>query len=120
MDKAIADKLYRELQTTLNAFAKAHNLTFKTGNGRYGSNSLRIPVELFEVTNDKTAEQAEFEKYATLFGLKPTDFGKTFTTCGETYTIVGLAMRSRKYPILAKKQDGRTVKFTTVVKSLLK
>ena len=120
MDKATADKLYKDLQTTLNTFAKAHGLTLKTGNGRYGSNSLRIPVELFEVTNGKSAEQVEFEKYAKLFGLEPSDYGKTFATGGATYTIVGLAMRSRKYPILAKRQDGQTVKFMTTIKTLLK
>jgi hypothetical protein len=51
-------------------------------------------------------EKIAYEQMCQQFELKPEWLGKTFTDRGETYTIVGLNIRSKRFPVV-----------TTVVRS---
>jgi hypothetical protein len=61
------------------------------------------------------AEKAEFDRYAHLFGLEPTDFGAKFSANGKTYTVIGLDLKRRKFPIKVKGDDGKVQMFTDLV-----
>ena len=95
------------------------------GNGTYDPpNAATFKVEVRSVNEDGTvySEEAEaFKTMAHLYGLKSEWLGAKFMAAGIEYTISGLAKRSRKFPILAKRvKDGKTFKFTEdVVKRLV-
>jgi hypothetical protein len=44
-------------------------------------------------------ERIAYEQMCGQFGLKPEWLGKTFTDKGKTYTIVGLNIRSKRFPV---------------------
>jgi hypothetical protein len=49
---------------------------------------------------------------AGLLGLPDDAVGRTFTSRGERYRVVGIKIRNRKYPVLAERlKDGATYKF---------
>ncbi len=54
-----------------------------------------------------------FELLANGYGLKPTDYGREFSTGRETFRIVGIEPRRPKYPINVERMPDRTgFKFT--------
>ena len=56
---------------------------------------------------------AEFVRACGVYGLKQSDLGRKEIIAGIKYELVGLAPRSPKFPILAKRVDnGITYKFT--------
>jgi hypothetical protein len=61
----------------------------------------------------------EFLVFAHLFDLKPDDLGKEFTSGRETYTVVGLDMKRRKFPIRCRRADGEIRLFTREVARLI-
>ena len=87
----------------------------KTGGGRYDESSFSFKVEcnLMGVDGEVRSPKAEdFKKYASMYGLKPDNFGKTFTTFGgKAFTICGLNMRASKNPIHATNRNGKTFIF---------
>jgi len=101
----------------LQKVADKYGLVVQSGGGTFTSTSFRFKVE-FAVVDDSGVAQSRdathFERYCTLYGLKPEDLGREFVYRGSKYTIVGLSSRSRKFPILTT-QEGRgagQVKFT--------
>jgi hypothetical protein len=53
-----------------------------------------------------TKESEDFKRNAFMYGLHPNDLNRIFLHKGERFTIVGLATRSRKYPIICKKPNS--------------
>ena len=53
-------------------------------------------------------------------GLEPSDFGATFKSQGQTFTLVGVNLRAPKFPLLAKAEDGRIFKFKASAIKLIK
>ena len=58
------------------------------------------------------ANQTAFEMNCERFGLLPTDFGLTFLTNGDRYTVVGINAKAPKYPIICEKEDGSRYRLT--------
>lgn len=59
------------------------------------------------------AEKALFEVLAGHFGLKSSDYGRTFHSQGDLFRIVSINPNLPKYPISAERiADGRGFKFT--------
>jgi len=87
----------------------------RKGNGTYDDSTFTFKVECALIGADggvksKTAE--DFKKYATMYGLKPTDFGRTFKTRdGKEFTICGLNTKASKNTIHAKNVKGATFVF---------
>ena len=66
--------------------------------------------------NGEDREKAEWDRYCARFGLKPEDYGRTFTLPrgGGEHTICGIKPRSSMYPVLARSSNnGKTYKFTS-------
>jgi hypothetical protein len=55
---------------------------------------------------------------AKMYGMSPEDLGKSFTYGRDQYTIVGLSRKSHKFPLLAKRSDGKVFKFPVDVVSI--
>jgi hypothetical protein len=50
-------------------------------------------------TQQQALERIAYEQMCSQYGLKPEWLGKTFTDKGKTYTIVGLNIRSKRFPV---------------------
>ncbi len=116
-----------ECQLALQAVADKFGLELKRKGCRYGQMDMPVPFTLQCTTTDKDGntidkDGQEFKDWATIYGLDPSDLGKTFKSGTASYKIVGLKRRNRKYPIVAKNlRNGKTYKFpTSFVKAGLK
>jgi hypothetical protein len=122
-DRSNLKILRDDINEALNVVMKKHGLTHSIG--RIGFDDLKFSTKLVvtvgnDVSGDKdVANRAEFERYCRLFDFKKSDFGRSFVSRGETFTICGLSTRAKKYPILAKNSNGDVYKFNENIKSLL-
>ena len=100
------------------------NLGYKLvlGTCRYGVTAT-FKLECRPISEDgeiTTKEAVEFKRMAHHFGLAAEDLGKTFVHLGNKFKVVGLVSRRPKYPILAKRKDGKQFKFpASIVAGLL-
>jgi hypothetical protein len=72
---------------------------------------LTIKIVSEDVKDGESIEEAsarsDFALYAPSLGLAAEDFGKEVRVDGKQFKIVGIAPRSRKYPILGETIDGK-------------
>jgi hypothetical protein len=110
--KAVANQLATELTQTLKAFAEARGLLFRARTLRYDSSMIRGGFTFQPKTvGAKPVAQHEFEQHAMLFGLLPTDWGRSFISKGRRYTICGLQLGAAKYPIKARTAAGKVLRW---------
>ena len=116
MEKSLATRLQADCIAALQAIAEKHNLTVRAHGGTLNDLGAILKFE-FKVVGDTlaNAEKIEFERYAHLFGLEPTDYGMSFTTGGKTYKLVAFNMKRRKYPIVVEESDGERRLFSDVI-----
>lgn len=116
-DRTILRMLMDEAEPALKALAEKHGLVLQRSYKSYQKGTLPVMFDFIireenEAGEVLTREAIEFKKYATAFGLKPEDLGRTFESRGETYEICGASIKSSKYPILAKNvKNGKILKF---------
>lgn len=100
------------------------DLKAQVGNAVFSNNTVTFKVELATIAEngevlDKATES--FKLLAEMNGLKPDDLGKSFKHNEHTFTVCGFNPKSVKYPVIAKREDGRSYKFgLNLVKILLK
>jgi len=116
IDRASCKRLRVEMDKVLIPLGKKLGVDISTGNASYSAENASFKVKVATLGADGTVrdEEAEaFKKNAFMFGLKPEMLNTTFKSfAGDTFEIVGLATRSRKYPVLAKNiLSGKTFKF---------
>jgi hypothetical protein len=118
-NRAERNNLRDDIVTALEGVAKQHGLTVRVGGGTYTEYTFAPKVE-FSCTTEAGAP-AGFAYDAELVGLPRDAWGRSFAMRGEQYTIVGINLRARKYPVLAKSSSG-TYKFPadTVARLLAK
>lgn len=116
MTKAILRALANEIEDALQDIAKKHNVSIKRGNGSYGETNATLKLEISDISENGTVLDKEAETFlsmATIYGFKPDDLNKVFTSNGSKYSISGLNTRRSKYPISAiRLSDGGKYKFT--------
>jgi hypothetical protein len=109
--KQDARRINEELTALLKPWAVAHGLDLRLGGGTFDSMSFKPRLELTVAANadGKSKAQAEFEQYATMLGLAPSDYGKTIRDGQRTYTVVGLTMRRGRgrAMVALTRDDGR-------------
>lgn len=109
MTKDQVRKLRLELQTVLDEQAKYLGLKFTVGNATMGA-TVTFKLECATVLADgtvKTREAEDFKRYATAFGLKVDDLGRTIKYAGHQYVVKGLKPSASKFPVLADRDDGK-------------
>lgn len=113
-DRQACRDVRKELDLALAELGKKLGLSIKSGRGSFTPTDLTIKVECAVIGDGgevMNKEATEFKQYAKSYGLEPTDLGKKFPFRHDEYTIVGLKGRSYKFPILAKRSDGKIFKF---------
>jgi len=110
-------KLGDDIITALRPVAMKFEIEISIQGGSYGQGeakltlSLKIPAP--SGTGASVQEEKDFVKYANCYGLKTEWLHKTFKgPDGFEYQIVGLSMRSRKFPVRCKRlSNGRFFNF---------
>lgn len=116
------ESLKADIDKALEKVAAKYGVTARAGNIKYDDTFANIVVTFSVVGEDgvvQTPYVADWKRMCHLYGFEQTDLGRAFTSQGYTFTIVGLKASSGKYPIVAKRQDGKMMRFTTDVKNLM-
>lgn len=102
-----------ELQTHLDAISAEIGYKLTLGNASFGATvTFKLEAAPMDMNGDATSKTAEdFKRGAYLFGLQPTDLGREFIANGARYKVTGLAIKSRRFPILVEREDGKVFKF---------
>jgi len=119
MGRANTKTVVDALKAAVKSVEEEFGVVCTFGGRRYSDEGFHCKMEVGLADSSALADQQkrEFECYAQQFGLKPSDFGKVVMLYGsrrgqEPYEICGVAPRSSKYPILAKrKRDGKVYKW---------
>ncbi len=122
MDKKLATIIQNEAAAALLAIAEKHGMTVKPHGGTLADISMILKFEFKTADSDaiKGAEKREFEQYASLFGLEADDYGATFFANGQTFTLVALDLKRRKFPIIVENAQGKRSCFTDIVVDRIK
>jgi hypothetical protein len=84
----------------------------KTGHISYQDQNATVKVEISVIGDGGevvTKTALDYDRYRELHDLP--ERGSTFTSQGTLYTITGFKPRSRKYPVIATRADGKGFKF---------
>ena len=124
-DKPTCRAVGQAIEQALTEVGKEFGISLKYEGGRYSATNCTFKIEASVIGGDGkvvTREVEDFNRYCGLYNLLPKDLGKTITTAeGDRYTLVGLAMKSSKFPILATKlSNGKVYKLleSTVQRAL--
>lgn len=113
MDSLVSEKIKMirlDLENTFRDIELKHKVRINIGavsyNDLYFTTSMK-GVFLDSNGSTEEANKAEFNLYASKFGLKQEWFGKTVMIGMKAYKIVGIAPRARKYPVVGEKSGGK-------------
>ena len=112
--KTNLNSVRRDIDIALASVEKEYGITLKLGNIRFSGTSFTTKVSAdVKPTNGKSLGETKFNANCVLYGLKKSDFGKTFTEGRKTYTITGINTRSKRYPIECQcLTNGKGIRFT--------
>jgi len=114
LDRPTVKYIRKRLKTALAPVADELGIAIDFGSCTFKTNNCRLQLRVSVLDPDGkaiTEESASFRSNAKLFGLEPDDLGKEFTFRGQSYTICGLKPKSRKYPVIARSDNGKDYKF---------
>lgn len=115
MDKKEAIQIQDAVRDAVSDVLVKHSLLITKNSARFTPTSIRITLEL-DVTDTQGVNQAakaDWERYASSFGLPVEAFGQTFVTYShEEFRIVGLEPKRRRFPVSAERVGtGKRYKF---------
>ncbi len=121
-DKQNLTNLLRDLDSALLTIRQKYGVSIKVGTFRHDSftGNAKLTITAIGDANIATDPRAaalakaqiDFNSYASSFGLKPEQFGATFTFGRETYKLAGIKPAAHKRPILGTSiRDGKTYVF---------
>ena len=124
MDRAKVKKVRTFLETLFEKaekkMGKELGVKISVGNISFSTDNATVKIEVADIGEGgevQSREVVDFKNYASMYGLKATDYGKTFKMRGTSYKIVGMKPRSKKYPIIVE-ADGKQYKVSAdIVKS---
>lgn len=114
----MCEKLKRDMLKACQQVAETHGLIVEGGDlsdidlrHSFGI-EFRVGIPMPDGTL-YSVEKSLFEVLAGQFGMKPSDYGRTFRSQGDLFRIVAINPNRPKYPISAERvADGRAFKFT--------
>lgn len=114
-------ELRKDLTSLLEVLEDQHGIKIAIGSMTYDGQSAWFKTTVVLPDSDGTAhspnelayiKESKRELSKVIHGFENwKKLGDTFTQGMETYTICGWKPKSRKYPLLGKKANGRTYKF---------
>ena len=112
-DKTTLKVLRVEVNAVLEKLGKKLGIALQINNISYTRDGLQCHTKLQaiiqstdETKSSMTAEQLidfnNLKSYGSMFGVSEKDFGRTFTSLGETFKLTGIAPKRHKYPVIAE------------------
>ena len=115
LERSTVKDLSADIMEALKAVALKHGVQFTSKGCTFSSTNANYRIEAAVLGAGgvaETRERTDFPRYAGLFGLKPEWLDKSFVHGPNTFTIIGLATRKSKQPVLAKQHtNGKTYVF---------
>lgn len=116
IDKNMLAQVRIDLNAALAIVGKKHNIDMTIGNISYSANTFSTKISAVSkdvvqtetpggVTIDNIKWKKNFLDYAQTYGLRPYDIGRTFTSKGIQYAIVGARPKAR-LPLVGKPLNG--------------
>lgn len=104
----------KKLNEILTPLGKELGIDFSAGNISFTKTNASIKVGMTTIQNGVvfSKERQDFKIHAGMYGLRSEDIDKSFITDSDTYTITGLGIRRRKYPIIAENSSGKSYIFS--------
>jgi len=121
LDRVVVKMLGEEMEQALQGIATKYGIKIARGGGSFEAleASLKFCVTV-EGKNGETKENSDFKKYAELMGLEVDDLGKSIEIKCKTFTIIGLAPRRTKRPVIVADSNGKNFVMTVgMVKNAL-
>ena len=117
MDKAQARLLREEIQKALDNVGATHGFSFSLGNITFTDTDFSVKLRGIDqnAANGATALQLDWDKNKHKYPLlADVNIGTKFRSDkGDTYEVVGLKPRNRKYPVIAVHLgNGKQYKFS--------
>jgi hypothetical protein len=114
LDKSAVKYIRRRLKAAVKPLAEELGIEIVIGNCTFKMSNCRFVLKVAVLDSDGkpvTEESESFISNAKLFGFEPADLGKEFIFQGQSYTICGFKPKSRKYPLIARSNNGKDYKF---------
>jgi len=116
IDKSTIQMLREDIQAELETLNEKYSIKIVVGNGSYGDNNAKLQLLINTIGEHGNVKTKESEDYIREAGygwnkLKPEWLHESFNFGGDTYKIIGYKPKSRKYPILTERKDGKKYKF---------
>jgi hypothetical protein len=113
-DKSAVKYIRKRLKAAVKPLAEELGVAIVIGNCTFNTSNCRFQLKIAVLGSDGKAVTEESESFvsnAKLFGFEPDDLGKKFIFQGQSYTICGFKPKSRKYPLIARSDNGKDYKF---------
>ena len=123
LDRPTVKYIKKRLESAVKPLAEELGVAIDLGNCTFKTSNCKFQLKFAVLDPDgkaMTEESESFTSSAKLFGLEPDDLGKEFMYRRQSYTICGLKPKSRKYPVIARSDNGKDYKFAcrTVLEAL--
>lgn len=105
--------LFKSVDAALRIIGQEHGITLKRGRATFTIDNCVMKITAAIERNGvvQTPDAKAYLSQYFLYDLPSDGLGKTFTYLGYAYTIIGLRPRSRRYPVITTRSDGRVTKF---------
>ena len=111
-DRSNTLTLQEKIITQLGPLAEELGITITPAKSQYSSSQATIGLKVEITTDDDLSpEERLFQETAPLFGLTSADYHRIFQSGGETFRLVALKPRNRKYPLIGENARGTHYKF---------
>ena len=103
----------KDIEDALVSVSKKHDISFRLNGIRFTDNSFKVGIEAVKSTTGESVLAVTFKEKCYKYGLKPEHLGRVFISGDNSFKIVGLKPRNRKYPVIAEKlSNGKSFKFS--------
>jgi len=114
LDRPTVKYIRKRLEAAVESLAEELGVVIDLANCTFKTNNCRFQLKVAVLDPDGKAITEEIDSFrsnAKLFGFEPDDLGKEFIYRRQSYTICGLKPKSRKYPVIARSDNGKDCKF---------
>lgn len=116
INRQSAQVITSELRAILTEFAASRGLALRPSGSTFGplDISIRFTLAVTETADGTSAAQAEWNKFCSLEGFTPTDFGSGFTANGKLFRISGIKPKRPVHCIQATGENGKEYLFAAL------
>ena len=118
LDRSNVRGLVTEIQTAVDAVLASHGMSNARVSGTFTANELNVRFAASTVSinaetgvNESSAEATDYLRFGSLLGLPAGLLGSTFRHQCVDYTFLGTNRHASRFPVLARRADGKVFKF---------